>query len=106
MRAIELRLVDEGASLAAERRAEPFARYAADIADAFGRGPITLEAWRSFLLSRYWGAPEACRVRARKYPLSPIWTRIESGLIEHQRVAYIALALATLVVTVVGVIRH
>ncbi len=98
MRAIQLRLVDAGAPLPEERRAEPFARYAADVADAFGRGDVTLEAWRSFLLRRYWAAPEGCRLRAKQYPLASAVARLLSWVNGHEKILMVLIALATFVV--------
>ncbi len=106
VRAIELRLLDESAPLESEHAADPFIRYVSDVAETFGKGPVTLETWRSFLLDRYWGASKACRDRARTHPLSSTWSRIVSGLDEHPGLVYLILGVPPVIVAVVSLIRH
>ncbi len=105
-RAIELRLLDESAPLMGEHAADPFVHYVADLAETFGKGSVTLETWRSFLLTRYWGATKACRDRARTHPLSSVWSRFVTSLDEHQGLLYVVLGVAPVVVAVIGLLRR
>src|SRR6266571_1287319 len=102
MRAIELGLVEESAPLAGDRRAEPLARYAEEMAIAFFTGPFTLETWRRFLLSKYWKLPKSCRIRSRSQIVPTRLSQLEASLEAHGGIVYVVLALAQAVVVLIA----